>query len=377
MKKAVLLVAALLVCSSFAFAEVNIGAWGRGFFVVTGADEDIQAITMATWGPGNVRVGASFSGTSDNVGFQADVKFDGANVEINDVAKIWVKMFDMLTIQVGRIWDDTLRGNGAYGMWNWVRVQAGLAPRVMMDGEDLVFARIGFDPTSMLTNMDGKTVNFEVSLAPVEGLYIFAALGRDGTLPAGSLLLEDCFKNGQYGAGYTIADIGMIRAQYIGAGDDGLMQVAFKLTAVPGLTVDLGGTIPTDADVFGFDTKIGLYASYALDALTIHTADSIAMYDGDFAFGIGVGVDYNIGDGLALNADVRYLNDNRSGYEDGMFAGMIGITMGFSNGLIGIAFEGTTGYFADWNGAGSTTVVNKAEADAFAWAIPIRLEYWF
>jgi len=206
MKKAVLLVAALVVCSSFAFADVSVGAWGRGFFIPAIGGDEIYSINQATWWSSPPRIGMTISGKSDNVGFQVDFNADGifqpgsadfvddngdtvtvdypARLTPGDQQKIWVKLFDMLTIQIGRIYDDTLRGNANLPLWDWVRV-------IDMNGEDLIFSRIGINGTAAT----------EISLAPVEGLYIYAALYG---LNNGYVLMEDVVKTGQYGAGYTI-----------------------------------------------------------------------------------------------------------------------------------------------------------------------------
>lgn len=87
MKKALkmLLVSALVATlfSSVAMAEVNIGAWGRGMFVPAsgpvGEDGDMVPFDSTSWG-GPTRIGMTLSGTSDNVGFRADVRADGALV---------------------------------------------------------------------------------------------------------------------------------------------------------------------------------------------------------------------------------------------------------------------------------------------------------
>jgi hypothetical protein len=397
MKKAVLILAALVLIASVAFGDagIKIGAWGRGLFIpaMAGADTMAQAACSWAWNP---RVGFNITGTSDNVGVSADFNFDGGGVAAGDNQKIWVKPIDMLTLTIGRFYDDTLRGSASFGMWNWLRMAT-------MNGDGAIFSRVG----------EAAQKNFEISLAPVEGLYIFVSFG--GILGGGSpsVLTEDMFKTGQYGAGYTIAGIGMIRAQFLGEGENaagdmqGTIEGAFKLTAGPGLTVDLGVALPMDSDAAGYTFRAALFASYALDALTINAEGSMRMLStDDVAFEIGVGVDYAIGGGISVGADVRYLNefqgatklssatdatsevdldplsatylqniyvpataDVYEAYPDGQIGIAIYVSMGFSNGLVGIGFEGTTGNFA--------SVLAKDAYDDFAWALPIRLEYWF
>lgn len=370
MKKAVLILAALVVFSSFAFADVTIGAWGRGLYVPAmsgGNGTVIQTTDRVSWG-GVPRIGVTLAGKSDNVGFQIDMSCDGAGViSQQDQQKIWVKLFNMLTISVGRIFDDTLRGNAAFGAWNWLRFNG-------MNGEDLIFMRVG-------QSGGGPQANMEISLAPVEGLYIYAATRN---ILGASERIEYNLANGQYGAGYTINGIGMIRAQYVGltAGNGfstGIAQAAFKLTAVPGLTVDVGASIPlmtgtaagTEVNTF----SAALYASYALDTLTISLEGSIDIRKAtgvDPAFEVGLGVDYGLAGGLGIGLDVRYQNNTRAGLAttaSGALGVLADFTMGFSNGVFGIGVEvGSIGIAGVDAYAGSNNI---------AWAVPIKLEYWF
>jgi len=399
MKKALLIMAALVLIAGIAFADdaagVKIGAWGRGIFVPVMGGDDLLSATHASWG-WNPRVGMTITGTSPNVGFQVDFNGDGGGVGAGDQQKIWVKPISMLTVQIGNIYDDTLRGNaGDYGMWNWLR-------STTMTGEDVVFERVG------IANLSGQDkANFEVALAPVDGAYIFAAakgiLGKsEATKYLASL--------GQYGAGYTIPNIGVVRAQYIGEVDKnslvdpfGIFNVAFKVTAVPNLTLDVGGKVPTDAKAAGVTAIAACAAKYSMDALTLNAMGSFIIFESDTAdmldlidystIGIeaGIGASYNLGNNLAVEGEFRYQNDSStiygamkaavtSGtldmsqvYEDGVISGMLGLTMGFSNGLIGAGIEITSGNFV---GASSLDIAKSAQND-IVWAIPVRLEYWF
>jgi len=366
MKKAVLFIAALVFFCSFGFAQASVGAWGRGIVSVAGGGDDILMSEHASWG-WNTRVGMTISGTSDNVGFQADFNVDGAGVGAGDQQKIWVKPIDMLTITIGRSFDDTLRGNAVFGAWDWLRYD-------VIDGEDAIFGRVGITGQS----------NIEIALAPAEGAYIFAAtnqiLGGDA-----EILAQAAMAYAQIGAGYTIEGIGQIRLQYVGetsyrAASSGYIEGAFKLTMVEGLVVDLGGKYWMECpDQTSNMAKAALYISYSMDALTIHAYGDLMMYDedthvgDDLGLGFALGVDYSLEGGIGINADVRYANDIKSGYNDGTISGMVGVTMGFSNGLIGIGVEITTGNFV----SGDNPMVAKPAPEDMAFAIPIRLEYWF
>jgi hypothetical protein len=49
----------------------------------------------------------------------------------------------------------------------------------------------------------------------------------------------------------------------------------------------------------------------------------------------------------------------------------LGATKGFSNGVIGVCFEGTTNGYRLYGGK----CMNAA--DDFHWEVPFKLEYWF
>jgi len=374
MKKAVLLIAALVVFGGFAFGQASVGAWGRGIFTVNGGGDDIMMDTQASWG-GAPRIGITVSGTSDNVGFQVDILGDGGDIGAGDQQKIWVKPIDMVTISMGKIFDDTLRGNAVFGAWNWLRYGG-------MDGEDAIFPRVG-------QSGGGPQANFEIAIAPVDGAYIYLATQH---LLAANVTALEAASVGQYGAGYTLEGIGQIRVQYVGENNfrnfnladtsgSGYINGAFKLTMIEGLTVDLGAFYWMECpDQTLNQFKVALYASYAMDALTIHVYGDILMYDADahagddLAFTGALGIDYSLEGGIGINADFRYKNDIAAGNNDGTISGMVGVTKGFSNGLIGIGIEITTGNFA---GPDYGDLVAKKDPSDMVFAVPIRLEYWF
>jgi hypothetical protein len=370
MKKAVLVIAALVLFTGFTFAQASVGAWGRGLFVLYGGGEndDMTMGTQTSWG-GDPRVGMTISGSSDNVGFQADFNVDGNNgLNLGDNRKIWVKPIDMLTIQIGNFYDDTLRGNAVFGAWNWIRYD-------VITGEGALFGRVG----------EKSPASFEIALAPVEGAYIFVATTQQ--LLGKSLVANEVGCYVQAGAAYTIEGIGQIALQYVPetvylTSSSGEIQGTFKLTMVEGLLVQLGVAYPIEEDQKDYELKAVLYGSYAMDALTIHVLGELKTQDtvagNDMGFGFGLGVDYALEGGLGINADVRYNNNANTGlneagtdwkYPDGAMSGMIGLTMGFSNGLIGLGVEITTGSFS---GAPA-----KQDAGAIQFALPIKLEYWF
>jgi hypothetical protein len=385
MKKVLLIVALLTISlTSLTFAQATVGGWGRGIFVpVISADGDPTSVSAVSWGPGGTRVGFTISGSSDNVGMQADVLVDNGAVAIGDQQKIWVKPIEMLTITVGNAMDDTLRGNGGFVANNWLRYDFDMA------GDDYVFTRVG--------GKDGADpANVIVAVTPVDGAFVYLAFGGHGGLDLQGWIwggppvldqpvLTTMFTTGQYGAGYDIAGIGVIRAQYIGmmptvAADPvdwGIINAAFKLTMVEGLMVDIGVEIPTDSDqngpLGGETAAVALYTTYTMDTIMAHLAVDVTMSEEDFVgedntlvWNVGVGVEYGLENGPTIQGDVRYGSNEKFG--GGVFA-----KWSYSNGIFGIGAQLTNSSFANWGSA----MVDKTDDEAIVFAIPIRLEYWF
>ena len=102
----------------------------------------------------------------------------------------------------------------------------------------------------------------------------------------------------------------------------------------------------------------------------------------DPRFQAGLGVDYDLGDGLAANADVRYMSPaKKDGEKDDKFSGdRIAFSVGVkksvsSNGSIGVAFQGVTnsGNLASVKGVPN----DDKEYKNFVWAIPVAIEVAF
>ena len=386
MKKLLLIVALLTISLTLCFSQAAVSGWGRGLFVpVAVADDDMQSLLQVSWDAKPPRIGFTISGSSDNIGAQVDVNYDGYAVKAGDNQKIWVKPMEMLTITIGAFFDETLRGNAGFVANNWVR-PAGII------GDDVVFYRVGRDAGT----------NAEIAIAPVDGLYVYAAFGSvapswwnndwgrwggetniwmPGETSDRTDTMALMFEEGQYGAGYDIPGIGVLRAQFLGKVTTieepwGVINAAFKLTMVEGLMVDLGAFIPTDTDQAEELATIGLYGNYVMDTLTLHLAGKLTLFEedenvdgsGDPAFHVGLGVEYGLESGPTIQADLRYANDKFSGMEDGQIDIGLFAKWSYSNGLWGIGAQMSTNNF--------TTGVVKDDPTAMAIIIPIRLEYW-
>ena len=172
----------------------------------------------------------------------------------------WFKPSSWMKINVGNFDLNNLRGElGGFGWSEYLGVAAG--------GTDGFFTR--FEGTSAVAL---ELINPIAAFVPdnpwLEGFYLGAMLydiyisqpANNSGIPGGIKEAKFMFQNIQVGLGYQIPNIGHFRVQYIGAqpmansrritdndnnDDNGgpRTQAAFTLTALPGLTVELGGTL--------------------------------------------------------------------------------------------------------------------------------------
>jgi hypothetical protein len=394
MKKIIGIAAIAAMVATAAFADgITVSGWGRGLFSpVAGNGKKVVTGEGVSWdAAGLSRIGFSIAGSTENVGFQTD--WTGENGGVGDTAFIWVKPVKMFKAAIGRTQDDTLRGNAAFGTFDWLRIGFGGT------GEDVTFTRLG-------NGTGGQLQGAILMLDPIEGLHIAGGVNIQGDKVSGNAVgveaVEAFGHYGQYQIGYTIKDIGTIKGEIItkpqGTDKDGksvnysIINAAFDLTAVKNLFVSVGTYIPTTkvwSNGSTYDntteetTKVNAYVRYSFDALTLHglVCTKIGVWDGNdtsksaFGYAAGVGVNYNLGNGLGLVGDVRYqdkvYNKGNSNADNGdNLTFLAGIEKGFSNGKIGLGFEGGT------NCAGPYTA-SDADADAFTWAIPLKVEYSF
>ena len=372
MKKIVGTIAAIALAASSAFAGVNVGmGFNRGFFVPFAYDgTDAKAGISTSWGA-EPRVGVSFSAASEQVGVVADVKFDGGNVAVNDNAYIWVKPTSWFKMNIGQSFDDTLRGNACFGSWDWLR------PGNIL-GEDLIFTRVCANP---LGGAYAPLQGAILMLDPIEGLHISVGIPTgygfgtsdfdyNGT-PESRGVFEDVWAKAQIQAGYTIADIAQIKAQWIGAGkntDDeleGQIEVAASVKAIEGMTLDVGAKFrtvenaPIDLAVFWGMPVAGL-ALNANALVSIPTADNA-----DMTLAIGAGVGYDLGNGMGVGADVRY-SQTFDDVTDPAIAFAAWFDKGIANGTLGVAVQGAT----------KTGIRDIASSD-FSFAVPVRVQCFF
>lgn len=390
MKKIISVLTGLALVAGAAMADgITFRSWGRGLWnVAANSGDDVVTDMHQSWGGAAPRTGISVSGSTENVGFAVDMFANGANgIDLGDNALIWVKPIEQIKIVAGKKDQNELRGDAAFGLWNWDRIGAAGA--------------MGLEGWTFPDVFDGNGV--AVIAYPVDGLTVGAGIPL--SLNGAGATLEDTYAHGaNYAAAYAIDGIGTIKAAYMTKAtakdkdskdkDYGVIAAAFDLTMVDGLYASVGAQIPT-AHVF-FEPKslndklkdeptvVNAYARYSLDALAVHLAVGTKLNtfdlnktkkedaaDGNVGFAIGAGADYSLDNGIGFFGDVRYANGvymkNTSADKSDCLTLGLGVEKNFSNGKIGIAFEGAT------NGNGRYTY----EDNAFAWEIPVKVEYSF
>ena len=423
MKKLIAVSAVAALAATALSAEITFGSWGRALWVAaangsytetdangkTTYSSTIVSDVHQSWGGANApRTALSINGTSDNVGFALDIFANGTTGDLpGDNALIWVKPIDQVKISVGKHDQNVLRGDGCFGLWNWDRIGC-------------VGAQEGWTFTDYL---DGEKV--DVIATPVEGLTLAVGipvvLNHDPkwtdfndktTTPAdkkdGKYTLSGIYAHGAaYVGAYNIEGVGTIKAalktlEKKSVTKDGKTEdksqteiaAAFDLTAVENLFVSVGARINTLKEAN--QQVINAYARYGVnEALTVHALvgtnlngrdnklenGKVKKEDGALGFLVGAGVDYNLDGGISLFADVRYANgifcnSTSADNSDSLTLG-VGATKGFSNGLIGIAFEGATNNGGRYELEPKVNDDGSKVYDKFSWEIPVRFEYWF
>ena len=373
-------VLAALVATS-AFAEISLSGWGRGLWSPIGYDGDAKMTKAISWGGVDPRVGITVAGNSENIGFVFGLHADGGSVGIHDLANVWAKPWEWLKISIGMIQDDTLRVNACFGAFDWLRGGA------MSMGEDFTFRRIGgYGGFGAGGEMHGA----EIALTPVDGLYIAAGFKMDKTVD-----FVDVLKLSQYAVGYKIDDILAIKAQYIGNSLDdyyGIINAAVDLLMIEDNFISIGAFIPTD-----IDKEIAISAAYngRFDAITLNALAAVKLNGStDFWLGqkddkgnekattvndmtvltLGIGVDYDFGNGLKIQGDVRtQLNFPEDGDTSGHVTIGAFFSKSFSNGDCGIGAEVAIPFGDDYR----VNIVPMDSSDGVSFAIPVRVGFNF
>lgn len=375
MKKTILGIVALTLAAVGAFADgVTVGGWGRAVFLpfVSQTGGDPQMTIGNSYG-NTPEFGINVVGSSSNAGFEYDFKYTGAaNIGTGNNAYVWVIPADGVKLALGKVIDWTMQGNAAFGDWDFLRFS--------YTGENFTFARV---------NTTGAVLSY--TQGP---LFSYAAVadilwGTAGG-PAG-FKLADLSKHTSVGVGYKVDGLGMIKAQSLGFANAAkylyeVVNLGFDFTAVDNLWVSLGVFLNTDTDdhAFSNDSRVsGLMrydaaASYTLDKLKINVlAEYLTRKTLNPNLELGVGLDFDLEDGVALTCDLRYLNKAAGvaqlGATDAVTGGFAGVKKSFGTGTIGIGVAYSTSTFATWDAA----LLTADDPTKAHFAIPVRVDYSF
>jgi len=376
MKRFLVLLLVAVMAVPALFADVTVGGWGRIITEVQGNDidgSDILAEMGPNWGAGGGRVRFTVAGSSDQIGFNFDVdgnvgtNWGESELGVAEQLRIWIKPIDMVKISVGQFDVASLRGKfggqqaaGGFGANDDLTANSVGGHALWVYGgdfEDAIFARSRYSH------------GFAAEITPVEGLTINAGFNfetaadpTDTDNPAGTVVAT--LKTAQVQLGYNIEGIGLARVQYVGYNpDDGAhlsedVQVAFNLTAVEGLNVDLGAII--DVSEAKDDLMVALGVSYqVMDALKLtllfntQFSDPLPIY-------VALKTSYSLG-AISLNLDVDMLTVDGGGTLMTIYPYA---RMGLGNGYASAGFKLCP--FLPESGDGVTF-----------WSIPVVYEYWF
>lgn len=385
--KKILAITAMAAFAAVSFAEgITFGAWLRALAAPVASDGD-ETITAAGnswgWGARTARINVTAVAPDGNAGFNMGVYNDvSMDLSAGDEANLWVKPMDIVKVSYGKYDNNTLRGDLCYGSWNWLR------PTSSWLAED----------EGLLMSGNGGT-GLMAEITPMEELYIQAML----PITTEQEKAGDTYKKLRGGFAYTVPGLAKVKGQYIGkgeasdddAGTDGNsncdIEAEVDVLAVEGLYAGVGFRYDVRKDgkennAGDENMKVALGVSYqVMPELKVSASGAFFTFYGekvDPRFQAGVGVDYDLGDGLAANADFRYLSKSgvdgeKADYTDHM-AFSVGVTKSVSsNGYIGVAFQGQTnsGNFAN------NVITGKANDDGekknFTWAVPVALSVWF
>ena len=408
MKKTLIAVAAAAaLTATSAFAEITFGMWTKAVLVPVANDgEDYKAGLTQAWGSAARTAGLGVNGVNEEgtAGYTFEIRDQAGEDKIShgDRSVLWVKPIDMVKLSVGYFddGDNGFRQGSGFGAWDWLRPSR--TTDLFFNGDDAI--------------MDKKSGDgFMAEVTPIEGLKVMANIPF---LKTGTYIQDayDIYKKTQIGAAYTIDGTGTLKVLWTGVSEEtkvgnkksdytGKIGVAFNLTAVENLNLAIGAKF----DIVDEDYKVGdidfskksfgewggaknkayfaLNAGYQVsDAMKVSLAGGVKLFKNsgfDPKWGIGAGVDYVVMDGLTLNTDVRYISETKyskngikvDGKDDAV-SFLVGVSKGFSNGSLGVGFEGIT------NGIGFSEIPagkdDKGKAhDGFMWCVPVVFTFSF
>lgn len=441
MKKLIAGTAIAALAAASLSAEITFGSWGRALWITAANSYDgdnniIVTDVHQSWGGNAPRTALGVQGNSDNVGYKLDIHANATELGVGDNALIWVKPIDWVRLSVGKHDENFLRGDAAYGLWNWDRIG-----NVNGHGEGWTFDEYldiqGVD--FQITPNEALSIGVAVPLSLTGSHDTFAVVKDNGETesdPYTTGSLQDAWLNSAIVAAYKIEGTGTVKAglklhsgatkgegteavaeggrwfdddadpvtpdvwQKVPAVEaaDGVgtyarnkkgkdvktwadIAAAFDYTGSENLFASVGVVIPTKNNEA---QKVNGYVKYTADALTVHGIAGLKLNVNDkndddtdydhIGFTVGAGVDYALENNVGVFADVRYADGvykAENSKDNDVITFGFGATKGFSNGVIGVAFEATT------NGYGLYGGKCQVSKDDLSWFIPFKLEYWF
>jgi hypothetical protein len=411
MKKLIAVSAVAALAATALSAEITFGIWGRtlwnvaanGSYTETKADgttekkDTVVSDIHQSWGGAAPRIGLTVAADSENYGFNFQIFNNGSNADgqcQGGNAYVWVKPIEQVKIYAGKLDVNLLSGDACFGLWDWDRIGNVNGVGEQWTFEDYLDCH-NVQVDKLGWNSWEDAFGTSIVVTPVEGLTLGVGIPlnyedkKDADKDGPTTLSGIYAHNAAYVGAYNIQGIGTVKAalKTLPKTSDDKSQnqlgVAFDLTAVENLFVSVGAKINTNSDAH--DKKVNAYARYGVnEQLTVHAIVGTklsAVYedkdngskDDGFGFLAGAGIDYNLDGGIGVFADVRYSDSiytsGTKGYDnaDNLTLG-VGVAKNYSNGSLGIAFEGST------NAKGRYAL---KDADAFSWEVPVRFQYSF
>ena len=440
MKKLIAVSAVAALAATALSAEITFGAWLRALAAPVASDgKDTVTAAGNSWGYGarTARLNVNAKSEDGTAGFSMGIYNDvSMKLEAGDEANLWIKPLDIVKVSYGKYDNNTLRGDLCYGSWNWLR------PTSSWIAEDEGLLMSGNGATGLMAEITPMENLYIQALVPItttqtkaEDTYKNLRGGFAYTIPGTAKIKAQYIGKGEpekaaTSGGYSASDWefdaqkGTYKlkdgakpadpAPKKDANSNCTLEAEVDVLAVENLFLGVGFqyNVVKDGDDYVPDVseikdpmakatayangkqkmKIALGTSYKVnDQLKVSASGALFTYYDDLVsrkhvaidprFQAGVGVDYDLGDGLAVNADVRYLSalktDGKKVDNSDHIAFSAGIQKGVSNGYIGVAFQGQTnsGTFANNVITGATN--DDGEYKNFTWCIPIALSVWF
>ena len=423
----------MVAFAAVTFAEgITFSAWLRALAApVASNGEDTITAASNSWGgaPRTARLNVTAVAPDGNAGYNFGVysstKAGGFSFDAPDEHNLWVKPIDIVKVSYGKYDNGTLMGGVCYGSWNWLRPTAWIA-----GDEDLFMSKNG--DTGLMAEITPMENLYIQALIPITNQNIKAGdtykklrggfaytvpglvkvkgqyIGKgEGSVKAGDKVYGTAKdidvtdpRTFKINDDYTISAKDKTAAADKDGNSNCTLEAEVDVLAVEGLFAGVGfqyNNIKDAALLSAADDtpinqmKIALGASYqVMPELKVSASGAFfTFYKQDYIitdvkvdprFQAGVGVDYDLGDGLAANADFRYLSpvkyEGEKEDNTDSIAFSVGVTKAVSsNGYIGVAFQGVTnsGNLGGVEGRKN----DKGEAKNFVWAIPVALSVWF